>query len=56
LLHPPQGVVLAGFPSATVYQPLGYPRHTDLVPLAGVDPVAVSEVLADLANLAGKAR
>jgi predicted DNA-binding WGR domain protein len=41
---------------AEQYDPLSYPRHKDLQPLAKVDPVALSEVLADLATLASKGK
>ncbi len=36
------------------YNPVAYARHTDKLPLGAVDPVAVSETLADLYRLASK--
>jgi hypothetical protein len=41
-----------------VYQPVGYPHHKEdkFLALKSVDGVAVSEVLADLALLAAKAK
>ncbi len=38
------------------YAPVGYPRHTKLLPLKQVDRLAVSEVLADLMTLASKGK
>jgi len=39
-----------------LYTPESYPYHKDLAPLADIDPLAISEVLADLTNLASKGK
>jgi hypothetical protein len=39
-----------------IYTPIAYHEHKERVPLQEVDPVAITEVLSDLATLAAKAK
>ena len=39
-----------------MYTPVAYPHHTKLLPLNRIDPLVLSEVLADLTTLASKGK